>query len=101
MMYRIWYVPQIPCESFKREYSSVEECLETLELLTDFSRFEYENKIKPDYSEMFGMEYWCDDDQCEEDWCEIDGFFMSEHFGSDWEYVKGTYEDILRYMGLL
>lgn len=56
--HRVWYVPQFPGPAFFVSVSSAVEGQWVLEILTDFSRFEYTNRIKPDYCDTGGVEEW-------------------------------------------
>jgi len=54
-----------------------DEAQRTLDLITNFSIFEYENKVKPDYSDAGGIEEW--DEQYQE-WCDYDDLSGLDEF---------------------
>ena len=56
MKYRVWHIPQIPMKPFIVEVSGPQEGKKIGEILADYDLFQYKNKIKPDYSNMNGLE---------------------------------------------
>jgi hypothetical protein len=56
MKFRIWHKSQIPGKSFKLTVQSPEEGQEILDILADYDLFQFENNIKPDYSNASGIE---------------------------------------------
>lgn len=66
MKLRVWHVPQIPMKSFKVEVATVEEGVRMMNALADYDLFQYENRIKPDYCNMNGLQMW-DETLTEED----------------------------------
>ena len=79
MKFRIWHVPQIPARNdadfFRKEVKSVNEAILILNLLWDYDNFQFERKIKPDFSNASGLEYW---DEEFEQWLEYE-----DEFGND------------------
>ena len=74
---RISYIPQIPGRPFQAIFpvNAVEtfderltEAAQALDAIVNFSIFEFENRVKPDYSDMALIEYFDSDG----DWEEID-----------------------------
>lgn len=53
---RVWWIPQVPGKSFCVEVSSVEEGVKLMGTLAAYDIFQYENSIKPDYSNAGGLE---------------------------------------------
>lgn len=77
---RVWHIPQVPMKPFHVEVSSVEEAWKILNVLWDYDLFQYKNRVKPDYTNASGLEYWYEEEQ---DWCEWyddDGYDIKEHF---------------------
>lgn len=58
---QVWWIPQIPGSPFEVDVASVAEAAKLLTVLADYDRFQYENRIKPDYSNSGGLRRWCDD----------------------------------------
>jgi len=79
---RVTYIPQIPMHPYivdvvRREGSSDEAYLESaaaiLEAVIGLSCFEYENNIKPDYSDWASIErYESGIDGDDGEWCYVD-----------------------------
>lgn len=65
--YRVWWIPQIPMKSFKVEVDSLDKAKLLTEVLADYDLFQYENKVKPDYSNTGGIETFEGGE-----WCEVD-----------------------------
>ena len=62
---RVWHIPQVPMPAFRVYVSSIKEAKLILETLAIYDLFQLENKIKPDYSNVAGLEVfengeWCD-----------------------------------------
>lgn len=75
MKLRIWYNPQVPGKAFTKEVANLEEAKLVANTLIEFSTFEFENNIKPDYSDVIDLEMfednewvsWNDDDHMDFD----------------------------------
>ena len=65
---RVCHYPQIPCDPFIVEVESLEEARMIKSTLGNYDLFQYENKIKPDYSNMSTVEQWDEDEQEWYDW---------------------------------
>lgn len=52
---KVWWIPQVPGKPFEVEVSSVEEAAKLLTVLADYDAFQFENNIKPDYSNAGGL----------------------------------------------
>jgi len=71
---QVWWVPQIPMSNtFIVDVSSVEEGAKLMRVLADYDRYQFDNRIKPDYCNAGGLRRWCDDSDGEgtpgwEDW---------------------------------
>lgn len=71
---RVWWIPQIPTDNpMYIPVKDVEQAKFTLRLLADYDRYQYENNIKPDYSNAGGLEV--EDDR--QGWVEWDDEFGS------------------------
>jgi hypothetical protein len=53
---RVWWIPQIPGKPFYVAVASVREAKLILDTLGAYDAFQYENRIKPDYSNAGGLE---------------------------------------------
>lgn len=62
---RVWWVPQMPMESFVVNVATVDEGVKILDVLADYDLFQFKQKVKPDYSntgrlELYEDEGWTD-----------------------------------------
>ena len=58
MKFQVWYCPQMPMKAFEVETSNALEAEKILGVLEDFSLFEFENRVKPDYADVGGIQVW-------------------------------------------
>jgi hypothetical protein len=66
---RVWWVPQLPGESFKVPVISIEEGVKIINVLADYDIFQYSNNIKPDYCNVGGLQrYVLDNGEGVPDW---------------------------------
>lgn len=59
---QVWWIPQVPMKAFTVDVSTAEEGAKLLDVLADYDIFQFENHIKPDYSNVGGLQRWCEDD---------------------------------------
>ena len=64
---RVWWIPQIPMESFYVPVATVEEAQKIMSVLAAYDVFQFEHHIKPDYSNVGGVQIledgvWVDTD---------------------------------------
>ena len=85
---RVWYIPQVPMTSYEvliprrngsTDAAYLEQAAFVLDAIVNFSIFEFENNIKPDYSDAAGIDRWEDDGENGFDWFTID----EEEYESD------------------
>lgn len=53
---RIWWIPQVPGEPFYWPVTDLHHAANMLEALAAYDDFQYANKIKPDYSNVGGLQ---------------------------------------------
>jgi hypothetical protein len=53
---RVWHIPQIPGKPFHVKVKTLREAKVVLRALADYDAFQFENNIKPDYSNAQGLE---------------------------------------------
>lgn len=68
---RVWYIPQLPSKPFIFPVPDIDTALIVSDAIVGLSIHEFENNIKPDYSDALGIErfedgVWCELD--EEEW---------------------------------
>lgn len=67
--FKAWYIPQIPMKAFEVVVDTATEAQAALDLLINFSIFEYDNKVKPDYCDSGGIVVW---DEADQDWTDYE-----------------------------
>lgn len=74
---RVWWIPQVPMDDpFRVEVATVREAKLLLDTLAKYDIFQFENRIKPDYSNAGGLEVFEDGEWCE--WYDEDGNSIDE-----------------------
>lgn len=69
----VWWVPQIPTKNFNVLVDNLKEAKLLLDTLADYDLFQFENNIKPDYSNTGGLLIWDEEmepDENGEKWCD-------------------------------
>jgi hypothetical protein len=59
---RVWWIPQVPMKPFYVPVENVHEAKLLLNTLAQYDLFQYHNHIKPDYSNVGGLEMFDDID---------------------------------------
>ena len=54
--YRVFWIPQVPMQAFYVSVPTPEQGEWLCEVLADYDAFQYENKVKPDYSNVGGVQ---------------------------------------------
>ncbi|EJD6109780.1 superinfection exclusion protein [Morganella morganii] len=73
---QVWHIPQIPGKAFNVDVESVTEAVKVMETLAAYDQFQYDNNIKPDYSNMNGLNIFNEIDQEYYSWdAECDLFY--------------------------
>ncbi len=80
MKLRIWHIPQVPMKAFHVEVSNIDEAWKILNTLWNYDLFQYENKVKPDYCNMSGLEYFDEEEKDWLGWEDEDGYNIKQHF---------------------
>lgn len=70
--FRVYWIPQVPMKPYYVEVDSPEEAALLLITLADYDKFQYENKIKPDYCNTGGLQIWDADEKEWLDWTDDD-----------------------------
>ncbi len=58
---RVWHIPQVPGKAFNVEVENIEQAKLLLTVLADYDAFQFENRIKPDYCNVGGLEIFDDE----------------------------------------
>ena len=64
---KVWHVPQIPMDAFTVECETLDEAWKIVNVLAQYDLFQYDNNIKPDYSNASGVVYWNEAEGCYEE----------------------------------
>lgn len=75
---RVWWIPQVPMKAFRVDVESTKEAKKLLDVLANYDIFQYENKIKPDYSNTGGLETYNEETKKWEEWYSDDGESIDE-----------------------
>ncbi len=69
---RVWWVPQVPMNAFYIPVNSIHEAKLILSVLANYDIFQFENHVKPDYSNAGGLECYDSnfDGEGNAGWCE-------------------------------
>jgi hypothetical protein len=54
--YRVWWVPQVPMKAFHYEVPDVASGRLLCDALAKYDLFQFENRVKPDYSNAGGLQ---------------------------------------------
>jgi superinfection exclusion protein gp17 len=73
---KVWWVPQIPGKPFEVGVESVAQAKFLTEVLANYDLFQFENRIKPDYSNTGGLSVYEDGEWC--DWEDENGRSIDE-----------------------
>ena len=58
MRLRIWHIPQVPMEPFYVVVHSTADAVLVLNALADYDLFQFDNNVKPDYTNAQGLEIY-------------------------------------------
>jgi Superinfection exclusion gene product 17 len=79
--YRVWWVPQIPGKPFLVLCRDLQTAHDLTHVLASYDAFEFENRVKPDYSNVGGISQW---DPGEDEWFDRDDDEVREQLGIQW-----------------
>lgn len=83
--YKVWHIPQVPGKPFEIFCETFEEAVNIVRVLSEYDKFQFENKIKPDYANMSGLDQWDDED---EEWYSWELEIDDEYFDNIWDYIR-------------
>ena len=71
---RVWWIPQVPMESFTVEVRNLREARLLLNTLAKYDQFQLDHNVKPDYTNTGGVHVFNQDGDNEwTDWWSDDG----------------------------
>jgi hypothetical protein len=62
---RVWWIPQVPMQPFHVPVPDVKTAKLVMNCLANYDIFQFENRVKPDYSNAGGLECYSRDDDGE------------------------------------
>jgi hypothetical protein len=65
---KVWWIPQVPGQRFEVPVKTIDEAVLLLTALADYDKFQYEQNVKPDYSNAGGLLVFEEKDQEWLDW---------------------------------
>ena len=76
---QVWHYPQIPCKPFIVEVVDLREAVKIMQVLGDYDLFQFDNKIKSDYSNATVLIKYNTETKIWEDWeVEYDGQWWND-----------------------
>ena len=76
LKFRVWHIPQVPMNPFHVPVNDIREAKLVLDVLARYDSFQFENNVKPDYSNAAGLEVFEDGEWVE--WYDLDGNSIDE-----------------------
>jgi len=73
--FKVWHIPQVPMKAFEFETESLVVAKAVMDQLALYDLFQFENNVKPDYSNAAGISEWNEDEQ---EWWDVDDFELEE-----------------------
>ena len=65
---RVWWVPQVPMKSFYVPVDTPEEGKKVMDILAAYDAFQLQNRVKPDYCNIGGLQMYDPETKDWEDW---------------------------------
>lgn len=81
--YMAYYIPQVPMKAFEFETDDLVLAQTVLEQIVSFSIYEFENNVKPDYSDAAGIVRWEEDGEGGHAWFELEDYEQEEILQSE------------------
>lgn len=69
MRFRVWHIPQVPGKSFEIQCNTLATAIGLMNVLADYDLFQLHNRIKPDYANASGVQYY---DHDAKEWFEFE-----------------------------
>lgn len=84
MRLRVWHIPQVPGKPFYVYTDDIRKAEKIMDILTAYDLFQLENRIKPDFANMNGVQML---DEEEQEWIDWDIETEDYYFDSVDEYL--------------
>ncbi len=69
---KVYWIPQVPMVAFEFPVSTLEEGAKFLNVLADYDLFQFEHRVKPDYSNMGAITRYEDDGDGGFNWFDVE-----------------------------
>jgi hypothetical protein len=78
--FKLWWIPQVPMKPFEVEIASIDEGRKLSTILANYDKFQFENKVKPDYCNVGGISFrhpkvtegeWWDVPEDQDEWQDV------------------------------
>lgn len=89
MKLRVWHIPQVPGKPFYISVNDIREAKKVMDILAAYDLFQLENNIKPDFSNISGVQQW---DEQENKWYDWDIETEDDYFDNVDEYLENDEE---------
>lgn len=89
MKLRVWHIPQIPGKAFYIPVNDVREAKKVMDILAAYDLFQLDNNIKPDFSNVSGVQQF---DELDKEWYDWDVETEDDYFDNVNEYLKNDKE---------
>lgn len=89
MRLRVWHIPQVPGKPFYVYTDDIREAKKIMDILAAYDLFQLENRIKPDFTNVNGVQMW---DEAENDWIDWDIETEDDYFDNVNEYLEDDEE---------
>lgn len=89
MKLRVWHIPQVPGKPFYIYTEDIREAKKIMDILAAYDLFQLENRIKPDFTNVNGVQMW---DEAENEWIDWDIETEDDYFDNVDEYLEDDEE---------
>lgn len=89
MKLRVWHIPQVPGKPFYVYTDDIREAKKIMDILAAYDLFQLENRIKPDFANMNGVQIW---DETDQEWIGWDIETEDDYFDNVDEYLEDDEE---------
>lgn len=86
---RVWHIPQVPGKQFYVYVDTIEEGKKVMDILAAYDLFQLENRIKPDFTNVQGLQMY---EESENDWIDWDMETEDDYFDDVNDYLADNEE---------
>ena len=93
---RVWWMPQVPMDSFYIPVNSVFEGKILIDILSAYDAFQLQHRVKADYTNTGGLQEYNEETGEWEDWCSEWGDDLDGHYESNYCVWKEEAEEFTK-----